>query len=298
MIQMKIISPIFVQKIGYWNSISLAQTEKFHIRIIPEAGGRLMIDANDSASNIFFRNHAVEGQLSTPGSMEGYLNAGGGVFWIAPQNLWGWPPPGSMEGKWAVELKGSVAQLRSPSLFHGVNLRQELSVTTDLSLCVRSELRLHNTGIEPTLPLSIWRVFQYVPGGKLSVLVDATDVHDVVDVYPDFHGYTLEELLENNILRLENHHLTIDTSLIVKGSVKFGVRSAQTAYTYTLGEQTVVHRFEQEPEREAQYPHGKGVSSVEFYFDPGNYFEGELLTSLKSLKSQQSLEVLETITLS
>ncbi len=279
-----------------WNPIPIATSTHFNVQIVPEAGGRLIINSLNAAAPLFYRNHAVEGQLSIFDKNDGYTNAGGGVFWVAPQALWGWPPPPSMEGPWhVIEQKSNEVQLRSSQLFKGTKLSQKILVQNIQPINLENLLKLQNSNTTKTPNMSIWRVFQYIPGGILSVPIDVNNIYEAIDVYPNFTGYSLDELINDSIISIKDHTLLIDTARITQGEVKFGVKSSKAAYTYTLGDFRVSHQFNITIEPGMRFPHGNGTNPVELYFSPGKYFEGELLSPLTALEPNESVSVVETL---
>lgn len=145
---------------GWVDSYRLT-TGRTSVVVVPEIGGRVMEFSLDGR-NVIWENREEFGK-TYPITKE-WHNYGGYKIWLAPQDLWGWPPDPMLDfAKANVELLRNnqgqpVLKLTSaPSLESKVVFEKEISFDESGELLVKQ--RMYNIG-GTTIRYSIWGVTQ------------------------------------------------------------------------------------------------------------------------------------------
>lgn len=154
---------ITVEKITYrgWPDSYRLTAGGYKLVVVPEIGGRIMEYSLDG-KNIMWENPQEFG-LTYPIS-EDWKNYGGYKTWVAPQDIWGWPPDFMMDsGKANIQVLQSTKGLPvlkvigAPSRKLGVLFVKE--ITMDESGQVTIKQRMANIGAKK-VNYGVWDVTQ------------------------------------------------------------------------------------------------------------------------------------------
>jgi hypothetical protein len=95
----------------------------------------------------------------------------GSTLWLAPQTVWDWPPPASVDTSpyTAAVVDGSVLRLQSPATPYGTVLQKTLSVSSEGNVTLDYQL----LWTADSVPLAAWEVTR-VPRGGLAFFPTGT----------------------------------------------------------------------------------------------------------------------------
>jgi len=147
-----------------WKDAYRITNGEFQVVIVPEVA-RIMAYGPVRGENLLWVNEELtperHGGLTVEPSRTEWQNFGGDKLWPAPEKSWTWPPDWQLDrGRCRIEVTaaGSLRQIGTPSLKHGIRFEREITLAAE-----GSRLDIVQTAVnvsDKPVTASIWDVTQ------------------------------------------------------------------------------------------------------------------------------------------
>jgi hypothetical protein len=286
-----ILAKITVTKTNYqgWRDSYILSNGQVEAVVVPNVG-RIMQFRFKGGENTFWENPLVYGKAPNIKSEAwGYFGAGGDKTWPAPQSEWekitgrGWPPPGTFDSiPVTARVNRSEVTLISPiDPFYGIRFYRKIT-------------------LEPEKPvMKVTTTYEKVKGKSKDVSVwIVTQLRDPVAVYaalpeasifPEGYNKQSEDLPAN--LKVDNGLLSLTRDR--NKSHKIGCDASTLLW---MGEKVAV-RIDSPRVSGASYPDNNSSAEIYTNLDPKAYVELEFLSTLKTLRVGEKMDLTTTYTL-
>jgi hypothetical protein len=286
-----ILAKITVTKTNYqgWRDSYILSNGQVEAVVVPNVG-RIMQFRFKGGENTFWENPLVYGKAPNIKSEAwGYFGAGGDKTWPAPQSEWekitgrGWPPPGTFDSiPVTARVNRSEVTLISPiDPFYGIRFYRKIT-------------------LEPEKPvMKLTTTYEKVKGKSKDVSVwIVTQLRDPVAVYaalpeasifPEGYNKQSEDLPAN--LKVDNGLLSLTRDR--NKSHKIGCDASTLLW---MGEKVAV-RIDSPRVSGASYPDNNSSAEIYTNLDPKAYVELEFLSTLKTLRVGEKMDLTTTYTL-
>lgn len=277
---------VTVERITYhgWIDSYRFEAGPYRLTVVPEIGGRIM-EYSINGRNVIWENPAENGQ-TYPITMD-WHNYGGYKAWVAPQELWGWPPDPFLDfGKANVEVLQSpkgIPILRltgCPSLKTGVLFAKEISMSSSGEVTLKQ--LMYNISGKP-VTYSVWGVTQV----KTPCFVAFPVKKD--SRFPDGISYIMAESRNSRQFTVK------DGLCIVRYGGELGKIGADSDGPWMIwfDEDIAYVKLFEPMDAEATYPDG-GCSAEVFTSEAKlGYVEMEILGPMVNLSPGESTELTE-----
>jgi hypothetical protein len=240
--------------------------------------------------NTFWENPLVYGKAPNIKSEAwGYFGAGGDKTWPAPQSEWekitgrGWPPPGTFDSiPVTARVNRSEVTLISPiDPFYGIRFYRK--ITLEPEKAVMKVTTTYEKVKGKSKDVSVWIVTQLRdPVAVYAALPEAS-------IFPEGYNKQSEDLPAN--LKVDNGLLSLTRDR--NKSHKIGCDASTLLW---MGEKVAV-RIDSPRVSGASYPDNNSSAEIYTNLDPKAYVELEFLSTLKTLRVGEKMDLTTTYTL-
>lgn len=239
------------------------------VGLCPDRGGRIYSLSLMDGMDRFY--HAPNPDTST-----GWKNWGGDFLWVAPQSIWGWPPPNEWEiAPWSIVTDDDGVHMVS-GLYRGTQLERQIDFDDTHSIKVTNMLR----SVSEASDWGLWNITQLPVEGIVTSATCDGDIH-VFDYPPDV---SLSDLRASDQIMGEK---SIQLLPNYSQDFKIGWYDPMGAITIEYPDGVrLTKQFDVQP-RNVNYPHG---GNVEFY-RVKQYQEAEICWSRVHLEPGESISV-------
>lgn len=206
---------------------------------------------------------------STKNSKVGnWNNYGGDFLWIAPQDVWGWPPIKAFDqAQWSA-LYSETLVLTSPS-WQGVVLEREFDIIGMDTLQVVN--RIKNVS-EKIIQWGLWNITQ-IPLNDLYVTFEGLGLK----VFKNEHNLNLEEIQSKGGLEIKKNKYSIKADNLLE--YKIGVIAKNPRIILEKENLRLIKYLDEIVEKNPIWPHG---TNLEIYKND-QYLEAEFVWPMVSL---------------
>lgn len=138
-----------------WSAYRLSNGQ-VDLVVVPKVGRVLFFGDTSTKKNLLWENPDLTGTTKLEG---GYANYGGDRIWLAPQNLWGWPPDPSFDGAAyeATQIENGIRLTSQTGTKIRVRFSREITLDPQTPTA-RFRNRLDNQG--PKGNYALWQITQ------------------------------------------------------------------------------------------------------------------------------------------
>lgn len=287
----KIPAKITVTKTNYqgWRDSYILSNGQVEAVVVPNVG-RIMQFRFKDGEGTFWENPLVYGKAPNIKSEAwGYFGAGGDKTWPAPQSEWekitgrGWPPPATFDSiPVTARVNRSEVTLISPiDPFYGIRLYRK--ITLEPEKAVMKVTTTYEKVKGKSKDISVWIVTQLRdPLAVYAALPEAS-------IFPEGYNKQSEDLPTN--LKVDNRLLSLTRDR--NKSHKIGCDASTLLW---MGEKVAV-RIDSPRVSGASYPDNNSSAEIYTNLDPKAYVELEFLSTLKTLRVGEKMDLTTTYTL-
>lgn len=287
----KIPAKITVTKTNYqgWRDSYILSNGQVEAVVVPNVG-RIMQFRFKDGEGTFWENPLVYGKAPNIKSEAwGYFGAGGDKTWPAPQSEWekitgrGWPPPATFDSiPVTARVNRSEVTLISPiDPFYGIRLYRKITLEPEKP--VMKVTTTYEKVKGKSKDISVWIVTQLRdPLAVYAALPEAS-------IFPEGYNKQSEDLPTN--LKVDNRLLSLTRDR--NKSHKIGCDASTLLW---MGEKVAV-RIDSPRVSGASYPDNNSSAEIYTNLDPKAYVELEFLSTLKTLRVGEKMDLTTTYTL-
>lgn len=287
----KIPAKITVTKTNYqgWRDSYILSNGQVEAVVVPNVG-RIMQFRFKDGEGTFWENPLVYGKAPNIKSEAwGYFGAGGDKTWPAPQSEWekitgrGWPPPATFDSiPVTARVNRSEVTLISPiDPFYGIRFYRKITLEPEKP--VMKVTTTYEKVKGKSKDISVWIVTQLRdPLAVYAALPEAS-------IFPEGYNKQSEDLPTN--LKVDNRLLSLTRDR--NKSHKIGCDASTLLW---MGEKVAV-RIDSPRVSGASYPDNNSSAEIYTNLDPKAYVELEFLSTLKTLRVGEKMDLTTTYTL-
>lgn len=282
---------ITVTKTNYqgWRDSYILSNGQVEAVVVPNVG-RIMQFRFKDGEGTFWENPLVYGKAPNIKSEAwGYFGAGGDKTWPAPQSEWekitgrGWPPPATFDSiPVTARVNRSEVTLISPiDPFYGIRFYRKITLEPEKP--VMKVTTTYEKVKGKSKDISVWIVTQLRdPLAVYAALPEAS-------IFPEGYNKQSEDLPTN--LKVDNRLLSLTRDR--NKSHKIGCDASTLLW---MGEKVAV-RIDSPRVSGASYPDNNSSAEIYTNLDPKAYVELEFLSTLKTLRVGEKMDLTTTYTL-